>query len=48
MKKKLSDTDIIKNSFGWTPSRFRDFNAHNPEDSGHHRLLSADKPTKPF
>ncbi len=48
MKNKLSDADIIKNSFAWTPSRFRNFNAHNPEDSSNHRLLSADKKTKPF
>ena len=46
--KKLSEEDIIKNSWGWTPSRYRAFISHTPEDSSKHRLLSPDNKTKPF
>ena len=46
--KKLTEEDIIKNSWGWTPSRYRAFISHTPEDSSKHRLLSPDNKTRPF
>ena len=46
MTKKLSDNDIIQNSFSWTPSRYRDFISHSFEDSSAHRLLSPDQKIK--
>ena len=47
-EKKLTEEDIIKNSFNWTPSRYRTFISHKPDDSSKHRLLSAEKKIKPF
>ena len=46
MNKKLSDMDIIQNSFTWTPSRYREFISHSFEDSSAHRLLSPDQKIK--
>lgn len=40
MDKKITKEEIIKNSFSWTPSKYRDFVSHSSEDSAAHRLLS--------
>ena len=46
MDKKLSNEDIIKNSFNWTPSRYREFISHSLEDSFQHRLLAKEEKIK--
>jgi hypothetical protein len=46
MDQKLSDEDIIKNSFLWSPSRYRDFISHKPEDSSKYRLISPSEKIK--
>ena len=43
---KFTKEDIIKNSFSWTPSRYRDFISHSSEDSSKHRLLSPETKIK--
>ena len=46
MDTKFTNEDIIKNSFGWTPSRYREFISHKFEDSNEHRLLSPETKIK--
>ena len=46
MDTKFTNEDIIKNSFAWTPSRYREFISHKFEDSNEHRLLSPETKIK--
>ena len=46
LDKKFTEEDIIKNSFGWTPSRYREFFSHSSEDSSAHRLISPQEKIK--
>lgn len=40
MTKKLTDAEIIQNSFAWAPSKYRNFVSHSSDDSAPFRLLN--------
>ena len=44
--KKITDKEIIKNSFGWAPSKYRGFISHSEEMSREHRLISKSEKIK--
>jgi hypothetical protein len=44
--KKITDKEIIKNSFGWAPSKYRGFISHSEEMSSEHRLISKSEKIK--
>ena len=39
INKKFSNKEIIKNSFEWAPSNYRNFISHSPEQSKEHALM---------